>query len=267
MVFKFIFDEAGAKTENDKEHEFGVVSGFILKTEQKEKILVEEIKKIIEKYNLKELKKIHLSAISDVEKRKSIQLEILELLNNLEIVWTYGSVKKNCIQKVNIKDRLKFGIPNLYESCILVAFINAIDYYEFYHKKNKNDQIKLISDNIDQTIKDNFSKVLKKICNCNGEKKYEINTGYNKEKRKPIIGNILTVKSDIPPLKLPKYTWESENSYLTFVADVLTYHTFQILKNESIEKQFNCHEIMKTHICKYLFIYSNEIDEYFNSIY
>lgn len=38
-MFKFICDEAGAKTHKDKEHQFGLVSGFILTDNYKEKKL------------------------------------------------------------------------------------------------------------------------------------------------------------------------------------------------------------------------------------
>lgn len=253
-MFKFICDEAGAKTHKDKEHQFGLVSGFILTDNYKEKKLIEKIKEIIKKYNLKELKKLHISAINDKSKRESIQIEVLNVLNSLDIIWTYGCVKIEEHDWVNKKNRKKFGIPTLYEECLLRAFMNTIDYYKMYCEEDK---IEIISDNIDREIRESFSYLLEKVINPKPKQEYLINDGYDYENKKPKLKAKIVAENNLQPIVLPKYTFKSENSYLTFIADILIYQTFQVLKNKIFEEQVNSHKIMENHICKYLFMYLN----------
>ncbi len=258
-MFKFIYDEAGAKTEKDKEHEFGVVSGFILTDKEKEVLLIKKIKEIVKKHNLEGLKKLHISAINSKEKKDILQEEVLSLLNNLDIVWTYNGTKISNFHSFEKGERKRFALPTLYENCIINTFGNVVDYYSIYHAKS-NKEIEFISDSIDKEIKDSLSHLLQRLLNIKEKEEIPIYKGYDKEKRKPILESLLKVENNLESIIFPKYTIKSEDSYLTFVADILTYHTFKILKNNSLEEGINNHKIMKNHLCKYLFLYYKEID-------
>lgn len=176
------------------------------------------------------------------------------MLNSLDIIWTYGCVKIEEHDWVNKKKRKKFGIPTLYEECLLRAFMNTIDYYKMYCEEDK---IEIISDNIDREIRESFSYLLEKVINPKPKQEYLINDGYDYENKKPKLKAKIVAENNLQPIILPKYTFKSENSYLTFIADILTYQTFQVLKNKIFEEQVNSHKIMENHICKYLFMYLN----------
>lgn len=275
-MFKFIFDETGAKTINDKENKIGLVVGFFLTDRETEKYLIQEIELIIQEYSLKSLPKLHVSAISDHSIKEKIEEKVFMLLNKLNIVWTYGSthikkykeknsyrLEENVTEKIK-KDRKRsdanWPIPSFYEECLLKAFINVIDFQKYYYKNEK--EIEIISDPIDNSLIKSFNYLIEKTIN---PKKEFIGYGYDKEKKEKTIDFIIKGTLNVPLPKVPTYEFKCENSNLTFIADVLAYRTFKILKENIIsENKLNNFEIMNGHPCEYLFIFSKEIDEYFD---
>ena len=146
---KFIFDEAGVKSTKDN-GSCGVVAGFFL-TEEKESILQKRAIEILNKYDvLKEVKKIHMSEIFKVNKEqgKLLENEIFSLLNELEVPWTFATMKnifKNSELKKNIPECVRTG--NFLEILYMRILVNVFDYrMVINYKKN----IEFITDTLDK---------------------------------------------------------------------------------------------------------------------
>lgn len=285
-MFKFIFDETGAKSEKDKENELGLVAGFILTDKKIEDSLMKGVEQIIQEYNLRELPKIHMSAIRDKEKKIEIQEKIFSLLNKLNIVWTYGSTHIKTFkekqfyknkeelsqkQKKSIdKSNANWPIAKFYEECLFKTLTNVMDYKRIYCNTNTDEIIEMISDPLDESIKKSFEHFIEKTIKPTTE--YTEYCGYDKEKKEKIplfyIKATISNKDGSPYIvSLPKYKIECKDSNLTFVADVLAYKTIEILKKNFLsENEINNLKIMAGHPCEYLFIYEKDIDKIFKDI-
>jgi hypothetical protein len=264
-VMKFIFDEAGVKSTKDN-GSFGVVAGFFL-TEAKERILQKRTIEILNKYDvLKEVKKIHMSEIFKVNKEqgKLLENEIFSLLNDLEIPWTFAAIKnisKNTKSKKNIPKCIRTG--SFLEILYMRILVNVFDYMMVMgYKKN----IEFISDMLDKTIVDNFVEFSKNT--FMEEKNIVIKNGYDFENKIPIKCAELKTKQELnKELKEFFYTLNfkvDESEILSFIADIITYRVYKILKEKEKEsiKVYNKKEIVSSHPCKYIFMLGEDEEDY-----
>jgi len=262
---KFIFDEAGVKSTKDN-GSFGVVAGFFL-TEAKERILQKRTIEILNKYDvLKEVKKIHMSEIFKVNKEqgKLLENEIFSLLNDLEIPWTFAAIKnisKNTKSKKNIPKCIRTG--SFLEILYMRILVNVFDYMMVMgYKKN----IEFISDMLDKTIVDNFVEFSKNT--FMEEKNIVIKNGYDFENKIPIKCAELKTKQELnKELKEFFYTLNfkvDESEILSFIADIITYRVYKILKEKEKEsiKVYNKKEIVSSHPCKYIFMLGEDEEDY-----
>ena len=262
-TMKFIFDEAGVKSVKDN-GKFGVVAGFFL-TETKERILQKRTIEILNKYDvLKEVKKIHMSEIFKVNKEqgKLLENEIFSLLNDLEIPWTFAAIKnisKNTKSKKNIPKCIRTG--SFLEILYMRILVNVFDYMMVMgYKKN----IEFISDMLDKTIVDNFIEFSKNT--FMEEKNIVIKNGYDFENKIPIKCAELKTKQELnKELKEFFYTLNfkvDESEILSFIADIITYRVYKILKENENVKVYNKKEIMISHPCKYIFMLGEDEEDY-----
>ena len=264
-VMKFIFDEAGVKSTKDN-GSFGVVAGFFL-TEEKESILQKRAIEILNKYDvLKEVKKIHMSEIFKVNKEqgKLLENEIFSLLNELEVPWTFATMKnifKNSELKKNIPECVRTG--NFLEILYMRRLVNVFDYMMVInYKKN----IEFITDTLDKSIINNFIKFSKNI--FTEEKNIIITNGYDFENKIPIKCAELKTKQELnKELKEFFYTLNfkvDESEILSFIADIITYRVYKILKEKEKEsiKVYNKKEIVSSHPCKYIFMLGEDEEDY-----
>lgn len=264
-VMKFIFDEAGVKSTKDN-GSFGVVAGFFL-TEEKESILQKRAIEILNKYDvLKEVKKIHMSEIFKVNKEqgKLLENEIFSLLNELEVPWTFATMKnifKNSELKKNIPECVRTG--NFLEILYMRILVNVFDYrMVINYKKN----IEFITDTLDKSIINNFIEFSKNI--FTEEKNIIITNGYDFENKIPIKCAELKTKQELnKELKEFFYTLNfkvDESEILSFIADIITYRVYKILKEKEKEsiKVYNKKEIVSSHPCKYIFMLGEDEEDY-----
>ena len=262
-TMKFIFDEAGVKSVKDN-GKFGVVAGFFL-TETKERILQKRTIEILNKYDvLKEVKKIHMSEIFKVNKEqgKLLENEIFSLLNDLEIPWTFAAIKnisKNTKSKKNIPKCIRTG--SFLEILYMRILVNVFDYMMVMgYKKN----IEFISDMLDKTIVDNFIEFSKNT--FMEEKNIVIKNGYDFENKIPIKCAELNTKQEVN--KELKNFFNNlnfkvdESNILSFIADIITYRVYKILKENENVKVYNKKEIMISHPCKYIFMLGEDEEDY-----
>ena len=262
-TMKFIFDEAGVKSVKDN-GKFGVVAGFFL-TETKERILQKRTIEILNKYDvLKEVKKIHMSEIFKVNKEqgKHLENEIFSLLNDLEIPWTFAAIKnisKNTKSKKNIPKCIRTG--SFLEILYMRILVNVFDYMMVMgYKKN----IEFISDMLDKTIVDNFIEFSKNT--FMEEKNIVMKNGYDFENKIPIKCVELNTKQEVN--KELKNFFNNlnfkvdESNILSFIADIITYRVYKILKENENVKVYNKKEIMISHPCKYIFMLGEDEEDY-----
>ena len=262
-IMKFIFDEAGVKSVKD-DGDFGVVAGFFL-TEAKERILQKRAIEILNKYDvLKEVKKIHMSEIFKVNKEQGTLLEneIFSLLNDLEVPWTFAAMKnifKNIKSKKNVPKCIRTG--SFLEILYMRISVNVFDYMMVMgYKKN----IEFISDMLDKTIIDNFVEFSKNI--FTEEKNIIIKNGYDFENKIPIKCAELNTKQEVN--KELKNFFNNlnfkvdESNILSFIADIITYRVYKILKENENIKVYNKKEIMTSHPCKYIFMLGEDEEDY-----
>jgi hypothetical protein len=262
-TMKFIFDEAGVKSVKDN-GKFGVVAGFFL-TETKERILQKRTIEILNKYDvLKEVKKIHMSEIFKVNKEqgKLLENEIFSLLNDLEIPWTFAAIKnisKNTKSKKNIPKCIRTG--SFLEILYMRILVNVFDYMMVMgYKKN----IEFISDMLDKTIVDNFIEFSKNT--FMEEKNIVMKNGYDFENKIPIKCVELNTKQEVN--KELKNFFNNlnfkvdESNILSFIADIITYRVYKILKENENVKVYNKKEIMISHPCKYIFMLGEDEEDY-----
>lgn len=261
-IMKFIFDEAGVKSVKD-DGDFGVVAGFFL-TEAKERILQKRAIEILNKYDvLKEVKKIHMSEIFKVNKEQGTLLEneIFSLLNDLEVPWTFAAMKnifKNIKSKKNVPKCIRTG--SFLEILYMRISVNVFDYMMVMgYKKN----IEFISDMLDKTIIDNFVEFSKNI--FTEEKNIIIKNGYDFENKIPIKCAELNTKQEVN--KELKNFFNNlnfkvdESNILSFIADIITYRVYKILKENENIKVYNKKEIMTSHPCKYIFMLGEDEED------
>ncbi|MFZ8019046.1 MULTISPECIES: hypothetical protein [Fusobacterium] len=260
---KFIFDEAGVKSVKDN-GKFGVVAGFFL-TEAKERILQKRTIEILNKYDvLKEVKKIHMSEIFKVNKEqgKLLENEFFSLLNDLEIPWTFAAIKnisKNIKSKKNIPKCIRMG--SFLEILYMRISVNVFDYMMVMgYKKN----IEFISDMLDKTIVDNFIEFSKNT--FMEEKNIVMKNGYDFENKIPIKCAELNTKQEVNK-ELKKFFNNlnfkvDESNILSFIADIITYRVYKILKENENVKVYNKKEIMISHPCKYIFMLGEDEEDY-----
>ena len=259
---KFIFDEAGVKSVKDN-GKF-VVAGFFL-TETKERILQKRTIEILNKYDvLKEVKKIHMSEIFKVNKEqgKLLENEIFSLLNDLEIPWTFAAIKnisKNTKSKKNIPKCIRTG--SFLEILYMRISVNVFDYMMIMgYKKN----IEFISDMLDKTIVDNFIEFSKDT--FMEEKNIVMKNGYDFKNKIPIKCTELNTKQEVN--KELKNFFNNlnfkvdESNILSFIADIITYRVYKILKENENVKVYNKKEIMISHPCKYIFMLGEDEEEH-----
>ena len=262
-TMKFIFDEAGVKSVKDN-GKFGVVAGFFL-TEAKERSLQKRTIEILNKYDvLKEVKKIHMSEIFKVNKEqgKLLENEIFSLLNDLEIPWTFAAIKnisKNTKSKKNIPKCIRTG--SFLEILYMRISVNVFDYMMVMgYKKN----IEFISDMLDKAIVDNFIEFSKNT--FMEEKNIVIKNGYDFENKIPIKCAELNTKQEVN--KELKNFFNNlnfkvdESNILSFIADIITYRVYKILKENENVKVYNKKEIMISHPCKYIFMLGEDEEDY-----
>ena len=262
-TMKFIFDEAGVKSVKDN-GKFGVVAGFFL-TEAKERSLQKRTIEILNKYAvLKEVKKIHMSEIFKVNKEqgKLLENEIFSLLNDLEIPWTFAAIKnisKNTKSKKNIPKCIRTG--SFLEILYMRISVNVFDYMMVMgYKKN----IEFISDMLDKAIVDNFIEFSKNT--FMEEKNIVIKNGYDFENKIPIKCAELNTKQEVN--KELKNFFNNlnfkvdESNILSFIADIITYRVYKILKENENVKVYNKKEIMISHPCKYIFMLGEDEEDY-----
>ena len=260
---KFIFDEAGVKSVI-YDGNFGVFAGFFL-TEDKEGILQKRVIEILNKYDvLKEVKKIHMSEIFKVNKEQGILLEneIFSLLNDLEVPWTFAAMK-NISKKIKSKKIPKFiRTGSFLEILYMRILVNVFDYMMVMgYKKN----IEFISDILDKSIIDNFIEFSKNT--FTEEKNIIIANGYDFEKKIPIKCAELNTKQEVNK-ELKEFFNNlnfkvAESNILSFIADIITYRAYKILKENENVKVYNKKEIMISHPCKYIFMLGEDEEDYF----
>ena len=137
--------------------------------------------------------------------------------------------------------------------------VNVFDYrMVINYKKN----IEFITDMLDKSIINKFTEFSKNI--FTEEKNIIVTNGYDFENKIPIKFAELRTKQEInKELKEFFYTLNfkvDESGILSFIADIITYRVYKILKEKEKEniKVYNKKEIMSSHPCKYIFMLGEE---------
>lgn len=275
---KFILDESGAKSYADKNEIIGVIAGFFLKDTKIEDKLILRCNEILKEIStvIEDLKKMHISELykKNVEEAKKIEEKIFEVINELEIVWTFSCIKKGEEIHKQKKEKHCFREGTLLEMLYMRIFVNVIDYLNSYSTKEKLKNIKLITDTTDKSLLECLGKYLNNI--FNSERTLILTDGYNTELKMPNkyveLKAIQPVDEEIKDF-IDNFKLEiddSENQILSFVADIIVYRTYQVLKNLCSDPKISegdCtkKEYMIEHPCKFLFILGevNEKENFF----
>ena len=129
-------------------------------------------------------------------------------------------------------------------------------------KKN----IEFITDTLDKSIINKFIEFSKNI--FTEEKNIIITNGYDFENKIPIKCTELKTKQELnKELKEFFYTLNfkvDESEILSFIADIITYRVYKILKEKEKEsiKVYNKKEIVSSHPCKSIFMLEEDEEDY-----
>ena len=245
-----IIDESGAKGySNNKEQsssEFGLIVGFLIPEEWIDTVRL-ELNMIRQKFHLNG--KMHITDLSSSE-QNIIREEIFNYFLSRNIYFVYEAIytqgffeyhktQKNSSKKIKeqLKSKIKFSNNNkkelLHKYLFQGIFGKAIHF--FMERIGDEFQLKIISDNIEESIKQEFYQAIDEFINI-GKKSKKKMTGYDTEK-KELVHSYMTFEIKEPLRFLEDYSniqckITSEDSSLTFAADVLSNSLYRIL-NES----------------------------------
>ncbi|MDN5060007.1 hypothetical protein [Aliarcobacter butzleri] len=235
-----IIDESGAKGDSNNqeqyEGEFGIMVGFLIPYE-----VLEQCRKQSE-FIFHELQiegKLHITDLENDE-QKRIRDTIYMIFKENSIGWFYHSISvQRFFENENKYKSSSSEKSSLHYELFQGVFYKALDFYRKHDEDIKKIDIKIITDNLDTGIIKKFKRKLQDtitIMTGNSLTK-EINT-YNKET------NTLLKATKTTQVKGSMIQWEdiqfeiiTENSHLTFIADILANSTHYYIKQEIIKNK------------------------------
>ncbi|UAA39123.1 hypothetical protein KIH87_01785 [Paraneptunicella aestuarii] len=235
-TFVLVLDESGAKGYSNNqevlENEFGVMAGFIFS----DKNLKGNYCACVQTFSdFASEGKLHITELSP-DKQKQVRTKFFEVMQATRLNWSYEAIKvQGLYESENIRIPSEFTEKVLLHERLFIGLVLKV-VNELNSSEEKEIKLKIITDNIDRPIVERFCKSIDEIIKLLTDKKlvyqykksdpiakksqihqFEINVDYNK--------NFISIgKFD--------YSIKSEDSCLTFMADILVNSVYHHLKKK-----------------------------------
>ncbi|MBY0540369.1 MAG: hypothetical protein K2P52_03020 [Campylobacterales bacterium] len=240
-----IIDESGAKNYSDKqeqyEGEFGIMVGFLIPYEYLE-MCKDTSKSIFHEF--KNNGKLHITDLEDNEQKK-LRDKVYMLFKEYKVGWFYhGTFVQDFFESENKLKLSSNQKSSLHYEVFKGVFFKALDFYRMHCKDIKKIDIEIITDNLDKGIIKLFKKNLQDsiILMTKRTLSKTLHT-YNKETNE-LISCTRTSKLEVREIEGENIQWEdiqfeiiTENSNLTFIADILANSTHYYIKQEIIKNK------------------------------